>query len=327
MVIESQVASVGVSEGDSQRGATDRRVLTVGFVNNMPDAAFEDTHRQFAGLLSAGGHDFDIDLRGYWLPHVPRGESVLKAATLRYQEVSRLYAEPPDALIVTGLEPGSTDLADEGYWEDLAQLLRWAEVMVPSTILSCLASHAAALALDGISRRPLLAKQSGVFRQKVDAEHPLGSGLPRAVWFPHSRYNDIPARALSPRYRVVVASPLTGWSVATRHSEGRVLVLLQGHPEYGPLTLLKEYRRDVRRFFEGFLPTHPAIPVDYLDAIGMELLESFRDRCESRSAPPLDEFPYEDVAKHVDFRWEHGSKRLFTNWIADAAIRSTAVGP
>jgi len=325
MVIESQVASVGVSAGSSQRGATERRVLTVGFVNNMPDPAFEDTYRQFARLLSAGDHDFDIDLRGYRLPQIPRSESVLKAASLPYQGVSCLYADPPDALIVTGLEPGSCDLADERYWEDLAHLLRWAEATVPSAILSCLASHAAALALDGISRRPLLAKQSGVFEQKVDADHSLGTGLTRAVWFPHSRYNDIPATALSPRYRVAVASPLTGWTVATRHSEGRVLVLLQGHPEYGPLTLLKEYRRDVRRFFEGLLPIHPAIPVDYLDSIGIELLESFRDRCESGSVAPLDEFPYEEVSKHVDFRWEYSSTRLFTNWIADAAIRSMPV--
>ena len=325
MVIESQVASVGVSAGGSRRGATERRVLTVGFVNNMPDAAFEDTYRQFAGLLGAGDHDFDVHLRGYWLPNVPRNESVLSAASLRYEHVSCLYADPPDALIVTGLEPGSTGLAAERYWEDLSHLLRWAEGTVPSTILSCLASHAAALALDGISRRPLPAKQSGVFEQAVETEDPLGRGMTGVVWFPHSRYNDIPAPALSPQYRVVVQSPAWGWSVATRHSEGRVLVLLQGHPEYGRLTLLKEYRRDVRRFFAGVLPAHPAIPVDYLDAVGIEVLEAFRARCEGPSGAPIDEFPYEEVATHVYFQWEHDSKRLFTNWIADAAVRSTSV--
>ena len=240
--------------------------------------------------------------------------------------MANLYADPPDALIVTGLEPRLADLAAEPYWEDLAHLLRWAQATVPSTILSCLASHAAALALDGISRHPLPCKQSGVYGQEVDADHPLGRGLERLVSLPHSRYNDIPASALNARYRLVVASPLSGWSVATRQSEGRVLVLLQGHPEYGPLTLLKEYRRDVRRFFEGALPAHPAIPVDYLDATGIELLESFRARCESRSGAPLDAFPYAEAAKHVDFRWQRTSKRLFTNWIEDAATRSDLAG-
>jgi len=322
MVIESQVASVGVSAGGSQRGATERRVLSVAFVNNMPDAAFEDTYRQFVGLLGAGDHDFDVHLRGYWLPHVPRSESVLNAGPLRYEDVSCLYADPPDALIVTGLEPGSADLTAERYWEDLAHLLRWAEATVPSTILSCLASHAAALALDGISRRPLPAKQSGVFKQEVDAEHPLGRGLERLLLIPHSRYNDIPAPTLNARYRLVVASPLSGWSVATRQTEGRVFVLLQGHPEYGPLTLLKEYRRDVRRFLAGVHGAHPAIPLDYLDARGIELLESYRARCDGSSVAPIDEFPFDEAAEHVCFRWEHASKRLFANWIDDAAIRS-----
>jgi homoserine O-succinyltransferase len=327
MVIESQVASVGVFTGGSQRGATDRRVLTVGFVNNMPDAAFEDTYRQFAGLLSTGDHEFDINLRGYCLPHVSRSDSVLKAASLRYEDVSSLYADPPDALIVTGLEPGSSDLDSERYWEDLAHLLRWAEATVPSTILSCLASHAAALAFDGISRRPLSAKQSGVFEQEVDIEHPLGRGLTRVVSLPHSRYNDIPAPALTSQYRVVISSPQSGWSVATRTSAGRVFVLLQGHPEYGPLTLLKEYRRDVRRFLEGVYEAHPAIPLDYLDAAGTELLEAFRERCESGPVAPIDEFPYEEAAEHVCFGWERTSQRLFSNWIADAATRSVPVVP
>lgn len=323
MVIESQVArGVGVSDTSSTSRASDRRVVIVGFVNNMPDAAFEDTYQQFAGLLGAGDHDFTIELRGYRLRSVPRGDATLRAATLHYEDVACLYADPPDALIVTGLEPKSAHLSAEPYWEDLAHLLRWAEATVPSTILSCLASHAAALALDGIERRPLPTKQSGVFGQDVDADHRLGDGLERRVSLPHSRYNDIPASSLNARYRLVISSPRSGWSVATRHSEGRVLVLLQGHPEYGRLTLLKEYRRDVRRFLEGEYTAHPALPLDYLDCTGIELLEAYRARCESGGRAPIEEFPYQEAATHVSFRWETTSKRLFTNWITDAAVRS-----
>jgi homoserine O-succinyltransferase len=325
MVIESQVPKVRVSRGGSARQVADRAVLTVGFVNNMPDAAFDDTYRQFASLLDAGAHDFSINLRGYYLPSVPRNESARQAASFHYEDVASLYADPPDALIVTGLEPRAAELDAEPFWDELAHLLRWAEETVPSTILSCLASHAAALALDDISRRPLPEKQSGVFAQEVDADHPLGSGIDRVVMLPHSRYNDIPASALNARYRLVVASPLSGWSVATRQSEGRIIVLLQGHPEYGRLTLLKEYRRDVRRFFTGTQATHPAIPRDYLDAAGVELLESFRSTCQRRAIAPIEEFPYEEAATHVLFGWEQPSQRLFSNWITDAATRSASV--
>ena len=256
-------------------------------------------------------------------PKFPGASPSCSAAALHYEDVACLYADPPDALIVTGLEPGLTDLADEPYWEDLAHLLRWAQATVPSTILSCLASHAAALALDGISRHPLAFQAERGLRTGGRSDHPLGAGLERVMSLPHSRYNDIPATTLE---RPVPSSSRRRCR-AGRWRPGRardgVLVLLQGHPEYGRLTLLKEYRRDVRRFFEGVLPAHPAIPLDYLDATGIELLESFRTRCESRSGAPLDAFPYEEAAKHVDFRWEHTSKRLFANWIEDAAKRST----
>ena len=99
-------------------------------------------------------------------------------------------------------------------------------------------------------------------------------------------------------------------------------MLLQGHPEYGRLTLLKEYRRDVRRFLESQYTAHPAIPLDYLDPTGIELLESYRARCEGDGGAPIDEFPYQEAATHVSFRWEATSNRLFTNWITDAAARS-----
>jgi homoserine O-succinyltransferase len=325
MVIESQVPRVRVAQSGEAPRVDDRAVLSVGFVNNMPDAAFDDTYRQFTGLLDAGVHDFSINLRGYYLPSLERNASARRGASFPYEDVASLYADPPDALIVTGTEPRSPELDAEPFWDELARLLRWAEATVPSTILSCLASHAAALALDGIARRPLPQKQSGVFAQEVDAEHPLGRGLDRVVALPHSRYNDIPASALNSRYRLLVASPISGWSVATRQSDGRIIVLLQGHPEYGRLTLLKEYRRDVRRFFSGTRSTHPAIPRDYLDAAGVELLEGFRSRCEGRPIAPLDEFPYEQAAAHVPFGWEHASQRLFSNWITDAATRSAPV--
>jgi homoserine O-succinyltransferase len=323
MVIESQVPRLAIAGDGTSGGPSDRAVLEIGFVNNMPDAAFEDTYQQFVGLLGAGTEGFTVNLRGYFLPTVPRGETVQRAAALHYDHVASLYANPPDALIVTGLEPKAVDLATEPFWDELAHLLRWAEATVPSTILSCLASHAATLALDGISRRPLPAKLSGVFAQKVDGDHPLGAGLEPVLSFPHSRYNDIPAWVLNDRYRLVVSSPVSGWTVATRRSDRRLFVLLQGHPEYGPLTLLKEYRRDVRRFFEGVQATHPAIPVDYLDPAGIELLESYRDRCQGQAGSSLEEFPYEEAAKHVLFGWEDSSQRLFANWLADAASRSS----
>jgi homoserine O-succinyltransferase len=302
----------------------ERSLLRIGFVNNMPDSAFEDTYQQFAFLTGADTHCSPIELRCYYIPTVPRKAEVLPTASVAYRDIEALYGDPPDALIITGTEPHSSNLRDEPYWYDLANLLRWAEAFVPSTLLSCLASHAAALALDGIDRSRLPAKQSGVFQQTVDRAHPLAHRLGSRVAFPHSRYNEIPTDALRARgYQLVIASMRTGWTVATRETAGRALTLLQGHPEYGPMTLLKEYRRDVRRFLDGSIQTHPQIPVDYLDREGVELLQSFRSRCEREGGKSGENFPFYPAAGHIRARWDRQSRQLFENWMADVRRRTT----
>jgi homoserine O-succinyltransferase/O-acetyltransferase len=304
----------------------DRWPLRIGFVNNMPDAAFEDTYRQFATLIRDASGGAVADLRCYYIPTVPRGAGVLSAASVPYHDVERLYRDAPDAVVITGTEPRSSDLTDEPYWAELSELLRWAAGTVPSTLLSCLASHAAALALDGIRRSRLPAKQTGVFEQKVDRTHPLARGMGAVASFPHSRFNEIPARALTAsRYRLVVASPRAGWSVATRETADRLLILLQGHPEYSASALLKEYRRDVRRYLEGSNPSYPTIPQHYLDRTGEDLLEAFRTKCEGSPGSSGDDFPFQAAADHIQGQWDHTSRQLFVNWLADARLRTALV--
>ena len=75
----------------------------------------------------------------------------------------------------------------------------WAEIGTISTLFSCLAAHAAVLHLDGIARRPLPKKISGVFASLRAVDDPLLAGLParardaafapqrtarKAIWWP-----------------------------------------------------------------------------------------------------------------------------------------------
>ena len=73
----------------------------------------------------------------------------------------------------------------EPYWPYLARLLEWAAGHVPTTLLSCLASHASLLLFDGIEREQRPVKCSGVYGGTVveDPLDPLASGLPDVV--PH----------------------------------------------------------------------------------------------------------------------------------------------
>jgi homoserine O-succinyltransferase len=296
--------------------------VKVGLVNNMPDSAFDETEQQFLRLLASGMPAIGVGIRRYWMPGIQRDARTRRKIRRNYRPIDALYADPPDALVVTGTEPRHADLRDEPYWEPLSSLLQWAERHVPATLLSCLASHGALLTIDGIDRRPLAAKLHGVFRQQPRAAHRLVEGLGTAA-FPHSRLNDVPTELLRAHgYAVLVDSPRSGWTVATREREGRLLVLLQGHPEYAPTALLREYRRDVRRFLDGTALTYPSIPVGYLDPEGVALLEQFRQQNQAASASDLPEFPFDAAAAHIAVDWQHDSRRLFGNWLAEATHRA-----
>ena len=300
------------------------RVLRVGLVNNMSESAFEETHDSFAGLLLAAAAGMEIELRCYRIPALSPEPAILDAAPSLCGDVEDLYHDPPDALVVTGTEPVMPELTDERYWADLATLLNWAEATVPSTWLSCLAAHGALRALDQTDRVRLSVKRSGVFPQAVNQSHPLGRGLGITAAVPHSRWNEVPGGCVqSVGYQIVIGTASGEWTVAARERAGRMLVLVQGHPEYAPTLLLREYRRDMRRYIEGTVPAPPQIPTSYVDETGEELLRAWSASAE-RLAP--DEwshaFPMDAVADHLMASWVDTAVVLFSNWLEDARARA-----
>jgi homoserine O-succinyltransferase len=300
-----------------------RRPITVALVNNMPDSAFLDTEDQFRRAASAGPDGRSAELRLYTITEIPRSESVSTMIQSRYRPLDQLWTNPPDALIITGTEPAQVQLSYEPYWPYLARLLEWAAAAVPTTLLSCLAAHASTLLFDGIDRVPRPVKCSGVFAGTVqDPSDPLAFGLPRLVPVPHSRVNDVPETALAGAgYRIVVGSGSSGagWAVAARNEGNGLFVLCQGHPEYGTVSLLREYRRDVRRcvFGRGAVG-YPPIPEGYLCPEAVAKLEGFKRRAQTTQLDPRElwaTFPYDEVAATVENTWAASSAILYSNWL------------
>jgi homoserine O-succinyltransferase len=121
--------------------------------------------------------------------------------------LDQLWAQPPDAIIVTGTEPKTAVLSDEPYWPRLVELVDHADANLLSSIWSCLAAHAAVLHLDGIARRRLTAKRFGVFEQRVVMDHALTRGLGETTLIPHSRWNNLPTESLAAAdYRLLTRS-------------------------------------------------------------------------------------------------------------------------
>ena len=298
------------------------RPLTVALVNNMPDSAFLDTESQFRAVAlqgDAAGIEFEL----YTIKEIPRSEKVAAVIEHRYRGLDELWTRPPHALIVTGTEPTQVELRFEAYWPYLARLLEWAAGCVGTTLLSCLASHASLLLFDGIERTPRDVKCSGVFGGVVeDPLDPLATGLPDVVRIPHSRANDVPEAALlDAGYRIVVGtgSSGAGWSVAAREERKSLFVLCQGHPEYGTLSLLREYRRDVRRYLfgRGAVP-YPRLPDGYLRGEAVDTLTTFERRAQAQDMDPRElwpTFPFDEVAASVENSWASESATLYSNWL------------
>ncbi len=135
------------------------------------------------------------------------------------------------------------------------------------------------------SATPLGDKQFGVFEYRRVRDHLLTDGLPQIVRFPQSRWNEIRVSALTDHgYDVLDQSADAGVNLFIKNKGNSLFVHFQGHPEYGSQTLLKEYRRDIRRFLKQERATYPSMPEGYFDSEACELLSDFRKTAEARAS-------------------------------------------
>jgi homoserine O-succinyltransferase/O-acetyltransferase len=296
--------------------------LTVGLVNNMPDAALETTEQQFLTLLDEAAGNLLVRVKLFAIDAVPRGERGHQHIRACYSSLRDLWGERLDGLIVTGTEPRAPDLVDEPYWAALTELFDWAQENTTTTVFSCLAAHAAVLHLHGIRRRPLAQKCFGVFRQLQQSDHPLLKGVSGRIATPHSRWNELSATDLtSVGYAILTASADAGVDMFTKQGKS-LFVFLQGHPEYEAETLRREYRRDVGRFLRGEQSHYPGLPSGYFDQAATRLLQEFRLHAEADPQETLLlDFPATQVLPGIATAWRAHAVQSYRNWVAYMAAK------
>src|SRR6185312_16103892 len=107
---------------------------------------------------------------------------------------------------------------------------------------------AAVLHLDGVERKPLTEKCSGVFDCAKVRDDWLTQDISSSLKVSHSRLNELRAADLVMRgYRVLTESSEAGVDIFTKQLRSH-FVFFQGHPEYDAMSLKREYRRDIGRF-------------------------------------------------------------------------------
>jgi homoserine O-succinyltransferase/O-acetyltransferase len=291
--------------------------IKIALINNMPDSALEDTESQFLELINAAAYDIPVHIMFYSLPNLPRTERGLQHLRDFYCDIKELLNSRFDGVIVTGTEPQRADLREEPYWGVLAELLDWAEENTASTVLSCLAAHAAVLHTDGIGRHRLSDKRFGVFEDRKTCDHALTRRTSDTMPFPHSRWNELEEDALtSCGYTVLTKSAQAGVNLFVKKKKRSLFAHFQGHPEYGAQTLLKEYRRDVRRYLRRDRETYPVMPHGYFDATKTEVLEQFRERALlNRTEELLAAFPVSFTGDESLGTWHSSATRVYRNWI------------
>ena len=283
----------------------------------MPDAAIRATERQFLALLEDTAPDgVDVTLRLYMLPEMPRAEATRELFLSTYDPIDALYEAGADALIVTGAEPRMPELKQEPYWQALTGLVDWAQDNTISSIWSCLAAHAAVLHLDGINRRPLDGKLSGVFDCVKAHDHALMAGAPPLWQVPHSRHNDLrPDELEAGGYSALTRSPIAGVDTFIKQRNS-LFLFFQGHLEYESRSLLREYVRDITRYMDGERDTYPEVPHGYFSGEAEKAFSEVRDvALAKRNAKPLAAAAAHAAEQHLANPWRLPAANIYRNWL------------
>jgi homoserine O-succinyltransferase/O-acetyltransferase len=296
----------------------DIREMHIGLLNMMPDAALEATERQFLRLLGACNQIVQFHVHLFTIDGLPRSSKAQAHIDKYYEPFAQIKQDGLDALIISGANVVGTQLEQEDFWQPLTEVFSWATQNVTSVICSCLATHALIQYTYGIKRTPIGKKRWGVYSHKTfNRTHPLVAEINTRFDVPHSRFNEISQSDMVKHgLKVLVASQEAGVHLAVS-PDGFRTVFFQGHPEYDDISLLKEYKREVLRYYHGDLDIYPPFPENYFNPVVLGILTAYQQHVihAKQTGTDLDDFPEHRVLEHLDNTWRDSAKAVFNNWL------------
>ncbi len=296
----------------------DIRELHIGLLNMMPDKALEATERQFLRLLGGCNQIVQFYVHPFTIQGLERGPEALVHIERYYEPFEKIRQEGLDALIISGANVTHPDISQESFWGPLTSVFDWAKRNVTSILCSCLATHALVQYCHGIRRTRLPAKRWGVYSHRVVKPwHPLVADINTRFDVPHSRFNELFREDLEQvGLKILVESEVAGVHLAVSPDLLRV-VYFQGHPEYDTISLLKEYKREVWRYWTGEREDYPPMLENYFNSKAQAILKDYRAAVESarRRGGELPQFPEQVLLPLLDNTWRDTAKAVFNNWL------------
>ncbi|MCW8879150.1 MAG: homoserine O-succinyltransferase [Kangiellaceae bacterium] len=296
----------------------DIRELHVGLLNMMPDTTLQATERQFMRLVGDCNQIVQFYVHLFTIPQIERSEEAQAWIDEYYEDFTQIKKHGLDALIISGANPASPHLEQEDFWPMLTEVIDWAKENVTSTLCACLATHAVVQYLYDIQREPLADKKWGVYRHRLTQhDHPLTRHINTRFDVPHSRFNQITREQLD-RVGVLTLAQSDEAGVHLAVSpDGIRLVFFQGHPEYDDFSLLKEYKREVDRWFNNERKDYPPFPEHYFEPEVVDKLLSYKQKLElakqNQFARP--DWPADWLLLRLDNTWRDTALSTFNNWL------------
>ncbi|MEN9597160.1 MAG: hypothetical protein RL236_1594 [Pseudomonadota bacterium] len=294
------------------------REIHIGLLNMMPDAALEATERQFFRLVGACNQIAQFHVHPFTIEGLKRSPETQAHIDKYYEPFEKIKVDGLDALIISGANVTGEFLPDEDFWLPLTEVFSWAKENVTSILCSCLATHAIIHYSYGVARTRLPEKKWGVFSHTlVDRTHPLVVEINTRFDVPHSRFNAIFQHEMEEHgLHVLAVSAKAGVHLATS-PDGFRIVFFQGHPEYDDISLLKEYKREVLRFYRDEISHYPPYPEHYFTDEVKAIFKDYELKVIAAilAQQPFPEFPEKAVLEYIDNTWRDTAKAVFNNWL------------
>lgn len=296
----------------------DIRELHIGLLNMMPDAALAATERQFFRLVGESNSIAQFYMHPFTLSELPRSDKGKAHVEKFYETFEQIKEQGLDALIITGANVTEPNLSEEPFWQPLIEVIDWAYENVTSTLCSCLASHAVLEFRYQQKRKPLGFKCWGVYSHRVtNRHHPLVNGVNTRFDVPHSRYNQIDRSQFEDAgLHILAESKDADVHLAVSEDQFR-LVFLQGHPEYDIISLLKEYKREVKRFANSERDDYPPFPDNYFSLQSQASLNEYKSQVIEalHNKKEMPAFPEAIISEKLDNTWHDTAEAILNNWI------------
>lgn len=229
------------------------RPLEIIVLNLMPIK--QDTELQLLRGLSNTPLQIDVTFL-QMSSHVSKNTSASHIKKF-YQTFEEVKNNNYDGMIITGAPVEKLDFEEVNYWDELTTVMEWSKKHVTSTIHICWGAQAGLYYHYGIKKELLPRKLSGVYKHRVmNRKEPLVRGFDDVFMAPHSRYTQASRQQIidNPRLKVLADSDEAGIYIVL--GDGGKEIFVMGHPEYDRLTLDQEYKRDIDKGIEPYLPVN-----------------------------------------------------------------------